>query len=93
MEGLVDVISRARRWLQQLNTEGHPTIASLARKFGVDDGEISRILPPAFLAPDIVGAIIEGRQPADLTVRRLIRLKPMPACWSDQRHALGFDQF
>ena len=91
-EGLVDVISRARRWLHQLNTEGHPTIATLARQVDVDDGEISRILPLAFLAPDIVAAIIEGRQPVELTVRRLIRLKPLPACWTDQRHALGFDQ-
>jgi site-specific DNA recombinase len=88
--GLVDAIGRARRWLHQLNTEGHPTIASLARHVGVDDGEISRILPLAFLAPDIVEAIVEGRQPVVLTVRKLIRLKPLPALWADQRRALGF---
>ena len=88
--GLVDVIGRARRWLHQLNNDGHPTIASLARQVGVDDGEISRILPLAFLASDIIEAIVEGRQPVDLTVRKLIRLKPLPALWADQRHALGF---
>ena len=88
--GLVDVIVRARRWLHQLNTEGHPTIASLAHHLGIDDGEISRILPLAFLAPDIVEAIVEGRQPVELTVRKLIRLKPLPALWADQRLALGF---
>jgi len=88
--GLIDVIGRARRWLHQLNAEGHSTIASLARHVGVDDGEISRILPLAFLAPDIVEKIFEGRQPVELTVRKLIRLKPLPALWVDQRLALGF---
>ena len=88
--GLVYAIGRARRWLHQLNTKGHPTIASLARHVGVDDGEISRILPLAFLAPDIVEAIVEGRQPVELTVRKLIRLKPLPSIWADQRVALGF---
>ena len=90
--GLVEVIGRARRWLHLLSTGGHPTIASFARQVGVDDGDISRILPLAFLAPDIVQAIVEGRQPAELTIRKLIRLKPLPAGWADQRHALGFDQ-
>jgi hypothetical protein len=90
--GLVDVIGRARRWLHQLNAEGHATIASLARQIGVDDGEISRILPLSFLAPEIVEAIIEGRQPAELTVGKLIRLEPLPLTWADQRHALGFEQ-
>jgi site-specific DNA recombinase len=89
-EGLVDAISRARRWLHQLNTEGHPTIASLARRVVVDGGEISRSLPLAFLAPDIIEAIVEGRQPVELTVRKLIRLKPFPALWVHQRRALGF---
>ena len=83
-------ICRARRWLHQLNTDGNPTIASLARHAGVDDGEISRILPLAFLAPDIVEDIVEGRQPVELTVRTLIRLKPLPTVWAEQQLALGF---
>lgn len=73
-----------------VNTEGHPTIASLACRIVVDDGEISRSLPLAFLAPDVIEAIVEGRQPVELTVRKLVRLKPFPALWVDQRLALGF---
>jgi hypothetical protein len=91
-EDLVDVISRAWRWLHQLSTGSHQAIASLARRIGIDDGEISRILPLSFLAPEIVEAIIEGRQPAELTVGKLIRLEPLPLTWADQRHALGFEQ-
>ncbi len=44
----------------------------------------------AFLAPDIVQAILEGRQPVDLTAARLMRLSNLPASWEDQRRLLGF---
>ena len=90
--GLVDVISRARHWLKLLTSEGHQTIAALARRLSVDDGEVSRILPLAFLAPDIVEAILAGHQPVELTARRLIRFKPIPILWTDQRVAFGFQQ-
>jgi len=88
--GLLAAVARARRWLHLLNTVDHPTIASLARHLGVDDGEISRVLPLAFLAPDVVEAIVAGKQPVELTVRKLIRLKPIPAIWAEQRLSLGF---
>ncbi|MFY9991268.1 MAG: hypothetical protein WAL40_09545, partial [Rhodoplanes sp.] len=35
------------------------------------------------LAPDIVEAIVEGRQPRSLTVKRL--LQGIPCAWADQR--------
>ena len=63
----------------------------IARQDGVDDGEISRVLPLAFLAPDIVEAIVQGRQPVALTARHLKRLKPLPASWAEQRRLLGFE--
>jgi hypothetical protein len=43
----------------------------------------------AFLAPDIQQAILEGRQPADLNLERLVR-QPFPLAWADQRAVLGF---
>jgi hypothetical protein len=42
-----------------------------------------------FLAPDIQAAIVEGRQPYDLTIGRLID-EPLPSGWSDQRLKFGF---
>lgn len=54
------------------------------------DREDERIARLAFLAPDIVGAILEGRQPPMLTARRLIRHAAIPVNWKDQRQALGF---
>ena len=49
---------------------------------------MTRIMPLAFLAPDIVQAIYEGRQPADLKVKALSANLPLE--WTEQRRALGF---
>jgi len=42
------------------------------------------------LAPDIIEAIIEGRQPTELTANKLVRLKNLPISWANQREYLGF---
>ena len=53
---------------------------------GAYDRKVCRL---AFLAPDIQEAILDGRQPAGLTLDRLIS-QPLPTRWSAQREALGF---
>ena len=43
------------------------------------------------LAPDIVTAIVNGRQPLALNAKKLMRLAPqLPANWAKQRIFLGF---
>ena len=79
---------QAHNWRDRL-IEGI-SVADLARKLGLDDGEISRVLSSAFLAPDIVAAILNGRQPVELTAKHLKRLKPLPLSWAEQRQRLGF---
>ena len=44
----------------------------------------------AWLAPDVIVAITEGRQPGDLTARNLLRSGTLPLSWKVQRAALGF---
>ena len=56
----------------------------------MDRNEISRFLPLAFLAPDIVEAILAGLQPIDLTLERVRRMGGLPISWREQRQALGF---
>jgi hypothetical protein len=48
------------------------------------------LIPYAFLAPAIVEAICEGREPADLTAERLRRCR-LPYLWIEQRRAFGMD--
>ena len=49
-----------------------------------------RIARLAFLAPDIIMAILEGRHPPSLTARRLMKHAAIPLDWKGQRKALGF---
>ena len=49
-----------------------------------------RVARLATLAPDITAAILEGRQPASLTSRILLRLPELPHDWAEQRRILGF---
>ena len=89
-EALINTISNAHRWMQQLQSGAASTVIEIAKAEALDDGEISRVLPLAFLAPDIVESIFDGRQPLNLTARDLKRLKPLPTSWAKQRQALGF---
>jgi hypothetical protein len=47
-----------------------------------------RIILLGFLAPDIVEAILAGRQPVELTVSRLKRIGDLPVSWAEQRRLL-----
>jgi len=51
---------------------------------------VAKLVRLSWLAPDIVDAILCGRQPGGLTVRRLLRIGNLPIDWSGQRSALGF---
>ncbi|WP_339693423.1 recombinase family protein [uncultured Parasphingorhabdus sp.] len=44
-----------------------------------------------FLAPDIVTAILEGKQPPLLTARKMLRATRIPLCWKEQRNFFGFE--
>ena len=61
--------------------------AEIARRFGLSDPHVRRLLRFAYLAPDVIMAIAEGRQPRAVTVRLLLR--GIPLVWSDQRAAFG----
>ena len=50
---------------------------------------MSSLLPLAFLPPDVIEAIVAGRQPAGLTAHRLIRGIDLPLAWNAQRQVLG----
>jgi site-specific DNA recombinase len=85
---LILAIARAKTWMHGLRDGKYGDTVEIARRFKLNDAHVRRVLRFGYLAPDIVEAIVEGRQPRSLTVRRL--LQGVPCAWADQRTALGF---
>ena len=84
---IVRSLARAFRWRRMLESGQYASINELAKAERVDRAFASRILRLTLLAPDIVEAILAGRQPEKLTVRAL--LGPFPVEWAEQRRELG----
>ena len=87
---LIATLARAHRWSEELRTGVASSVGDLVTRHRVDQGDVSRCLPLAFLAPDIVEAILQGRQPVELTALRLKRIR-LPLSWAEQRRLLGFE--
>ena len=84
---LLKAVARAQDWYQQI-LEGKATDHRwIARRTGLDEVYVGRIIRCAFLAPDIVDEILNGRQPPPLTLDRLQSRVPMS--WSEQRSHFG----
>jgi hypothetical protein len=65
------------------------SIASIAAAANRCRARLAQLLALSCLAPDIVTAIVEGRQPSTFTARSLLAAD-IPHCWHEQRGVLGF---
>ena len=87
---LIKLLIRARRFNAALvGSDGVP-FAALAKRQGVSPSYFTRLLRLSYLAPDITQAILDGRQPRDLTGDKLLAHSRLPLAWHEQRVALGF---
>lgn len=89
-QNLVALIAQAHRWFDQLVADEIGSIQDIAERDGIDASDVGRTIQLSFLAPDITEAILAGRQPVDLTARRLRRIGALPLDWDGQRRLLGF---
>ena len=64
------------------------SLRELAERDGITRRYVRRLLDLAFLSPELVEAILQGRQPAELTATRLTELD-LPLDWTDQRRLLA----
>ena len=83
---LLKAIVRAQRWRLMLESGEYHSSAELAKAEKVNASYLSRILRLTLIAPDIVEAIVAGRQPSTLQLDDL--LKPLPAIWASQNAKL-----
>jgi len=87
---LIKAVVQGRHWFTQIRGGDVQSVRDLAGRIGINQGDVSRILTLGLLAPDIVEAILSGRQPIELTARRLKRTRDLPVSWAEQRRVLGF---
>ena len=84
---LVKALARAFRWKRMLESGEFATIAELAAREGITVSYLTRLLRMTLLAPDLVVAILDGRQGLEVTLARL--MEPFPAEWADQTLAFA----
>ena len=84
---MVKAIARAFRWRKQLETGTHASVSEIATAEKINDSYVGRILRLTLLAPEIVEAIVNGRQAPQITLAVLMR--PFPAEWENQGRAFS----
>lgn len=85
---LIDLLAEAHA-ARQAVLEGKGSLAQIAARLGRCRGHLADRMRQSYIAPDIATAILEGRQPASLTRKRLLTT-PLSPDWEDQRRQLGF---
>ena len=83
---LVKALARAHRWNRLLVSARYGSAAELAAAEKINPSYVSRVLRLTLLAPDIVEAIVEGRQAEGMEA--VLLLRPFSMTWDEQRQAL-----
>lgn len=81
---LVKALARAFRWKRMLESGEFATIAELAEREGIAPSYMTRVMRLTLLAPDIVDAILEGKQGS--YVKKASVINGFPQDWEQQRH-------
>jgi hypothetical protein len=80
---LVKALARAFRWKRLLESGEFATIAELAESEGIAPSYMTRVLRLTLLAPDIINAILDGKQGPEVTLAQLLETVPLE--WSAQQ--------
>ena len=88
---LLRIVARAHDIQERLIQKSELTLHAIASQEHVTPGYVSRLLRLSSLAPDIITAIVNGKNPPQLTAKKLMRLAlEIPVDWTAQRKLLGF---
>ncbi len=85
---LVRTLVKAHRWRRRLESGKAKSITDLAEQEKMTIAYVAKLWPLTCLAPDIVAAILDGRQPRGLSVNRM--LQTIPESWDEQRRLWEF---
>jgi hypothetical protein len=85
---LVRLLLRAHAIRDRLLQDRGLTLKEIAAEEGISSSYVTRLVRLAFLAPDLVTGILNGRHPRQLTANRLMDDTRLPLDWSAQRELL-----
>lgn len=85
---ILKALAQAFEWRDMIDRGEAHSSTELAKKLKVNESYFARILRLSLLAPDIIEALLDGKQPEKLTLGDL--LKSVPYDWSEQRIKYGF---
>ena len=85
---LIKAVARGRAWFEELATGRARSLQDLANRDGITRRYIRRLVDLAFLSPQLVEAILQGRQSVELTATRLTELN-LPLDWTEQHKLLA----
>ncbi|MBA4228648.1 MAG: recombinase family protein, partial [Hyphomonas sp.] len=87
---LVNVLKEAVAAQQKLLADTDETLNEITERTTKSKGRLTALTRLSYLAPDIIAAILAGRQPPELSVKRLLRTsQDLPLDWPGQRAFLG----
>jgi len=86
---MIKAVARAFRWQKLLENGTYGCLDEIAKAERIGPSFVSRVIRLALLAPDIVEAILAGKQPATLTLKDL--MQPFPVEWARQRERFGVE--
>ena len=86
-ESLIQSIVRAHAWAHCLRDGAYESIEKLAEANCLHPKVVRQALRLAFLSPEVTSAILEGRQPAALSLARIPKLLSLP--WAEHQRLLG----
>ena len=84
---MVKAVARACRWREMLENGTYATIAELAAAEKINESYVGRVLRLTLLSPDIIEAVLNGRQSAELQLENLLRRFPVE--WRSQGAVFG----
>lgn len=88
---MIRTIGKAFYWQKLLDSGEVSNATELARQLKLEPGWVAEVLRLTRLAPDIVQAILEGRQPRHLNLHAVRgRQAEVPVDWEEQRRLFGF---
>lgn len=87
---LINLVAKAHLWAKDLQSGKYSTMAEIADQHNVNKADFGKQVRLTYLAPDIITAIMEGRQPSTLKATHLRKLNKLPTDWEEQRKLLHF---